>query len=107
MNKAAACVASNIAVGEFGDATRESPTPEEYGAALQKLAFTLGDEALDVGDTGGSDIEMLIASLATETADTADEYLETGEISTRRWLAFRTSMKAVSDLCTHHWEVED
>ncbi len=102
-----ACSKFGDSMSAFADMSRADPTAETYGAGLEEFAFSLGDQALDAGDTGDVGLDLLLASLASETAAFADEYAATGEVSTARWLAFRTGVKAVGDACGQTWDFED
>jgi len=103
----AACSKFDASMSTFADTSRVASSVESYADALKKLAFALGDQAIDAADAGGSGIDVLLANLASGTAAFADEYVATGEASTARWLAFRTGVKAVGDACGQTWDFED
>lgn len=102
-----ACSKFGDSMAMFANMSSADPTAEIYGAGLKEFAFSLGDQALDAGDTGDVGLDLLLARLASETAAFADEYSVTGEVSTARWLAFRTGVKAVGDGCGQTWDFED
>lgn len=106
-NKREACSAFDESMSTFADMSLADPTAETYASGLKELAFALGDQALEVGDTGDVGLDLLLAHLASETAAFADDYSATGEVTTARWLSFRTGVKAVGDACGQTWDVED
>lgn len=102
------CSDFKTAMDKFLDATGvDNVTQEQYVAALQTLAYTMSDIALSAGDTVALQLDVLVADLATGSAQFADELEATGDTSTTRWLAFQTSVKAIASPCGAIYEFQN